>query len=557
MPAPTLPPKRRRTVRLVLICLVVGTAAAVAGAGLLDQVVRKRLEAAVQQAAGGTYQVHLGQVRTHLLQGSVEVFDVAMTFDSLAMDSLLAGSRGGLLRMRAERVAMEGLSYIRLLRKGMVAVQAIDIQGPVLHHFPPPNGQTADTTELPSQSAPPPLITVDTLRIVEARGGTFDVTGRRTSARLGGLDIHGGGITVFPLRDGSVSVQVRALALVARDTEVEFPPLYDLRIGTLAMAHPAGTIQASGVRFTPRADPQNYGRVVRHETDLFDAALDTLTMHGVDIRRFVVLQELFVRHAELRSPVLRIHRDKTMPDGPFVLRRLPPAGLRAMERTLRLDTITIHRGQVDYHERDSLNTDYGRVNFTQLEAVLTGMGNTPDLLKDGELRLDASAQLYDHSTLRARYRAPLREGTTAFTLDAHLRTLPFTVFNRMTDSLLMVEVRSGRIDELELHMQGNDDQARGTLDLVYRDLDVHLHSRDARQPRTWVLNQALHVLVRRDNLREAKNYRQGTFTVVRRKDRSIFNYAWRGVRAGTLDSMVPGMLSKHVQKRTNTKAREP
>lgn len=155
MPAPTLPPKRRRTVRLVLICLVVGTAAAVAGAGLLDQVVRKRLEAAVQQAAGGTYQVHLGQVRTHLLQGSVEVFDVALTFDSLAMDSLLAGSRGGLLRMRADRVAMEGLSYIHLLRKGMVAVQAIDIQGPVLHHFPPPDGQTADTTELPSQSAPP------------------------------------------------------------------------------------------------------------------------------------------------------------------------------------------------------------------------------------------------------------------------------------------------------------------------------------------------------------------------------------------------------------------
>lgn len=554
MPAATIRTTKIRRVRwlIALGLLLVGGWLAIAF--LLDRIVRDRLEAAAQQAAGEAYTVRLGQVRTHLLQGSVEVINASLTFDSLALDSLLAGAPGGLLRVHADRIALDGLSYRQLLRNGTVAVRSIDIMGPSIEHYLPLSA--TDTTSTDNGKNLPPLIAVDTLRIVGARGGTFDMSGKRTSAKVDELDILSGGIVVIPRNGGGFAFRTRSTTLVARGLSAAFPPLYDLRIGSLELLHPAGIVRAAGATFIPRADAQNYGKVLKHETDLFQASMDTLLLRGVDIHRFVVLQELFVRHAEVRSPVLSVHRDKTMPDGPYQPKRLPPAGLRNMAQLLQIDTVAIRNGAVHYYERDSLNTDYGKVSFTQMDAVLYGMGNTPAHLESGELRLDASARLYDKSTIEAHYRAPLRSGTTRFTLNARLRSLPFSAFNRMTDSLLMVKVNAGRIDELVMHMQGNDDHATGTLDLVYDGLDIRLQSRDPRQPRTWIMNRAVQVLVRTNNLRDAKNYRQGTFTVVRRKDRSIFNYAWRGVRAGVLDSMVPGALSTFAQKKTNQKARE-
>ncbi len=525
---------------------------------LLGRVVHDRLEEALRRAAGPEYTVRLGAVHTNVLAGSVEVMNVALTFDSLAMDSLLAGARNGLLRIHADRIALTGLSYMQLLRNGGVSVQAIDIMGPSIDHFlPPPDRDTVPVTpSTDSVQALPPLITVDTLRIIGAYGGSFDMSGERSSARVEGLDILSGGIVVVPEKTGQVVFHTRTTLLVARGLSAAFPPLYDLRVGTLDLHHPSGIVRATAVTFDPRVDAQRYGTVVKHETDLFQARVDTLLLRGMDIHRFVTQQELFVVHADVRAPVLSVHRDKTMPDGPYQPKRLPPAGLRHMERLLRIDTVTVRNGLVEYYERDSLNHDYGKVSFAALDAVLTGMGNTPEHMANGELRLDAKARLYDKSTIEAHYRAPLREGTSQFTLHAKLRALPFAAFNRMTDSLLMVKVNAGRIDELEMRMQGNDDQATGTLDVVYDGLEILLHSRDPRQPRTWIMNRALHILVRKSNLRDAKGYRQGTFTVVRRKDRSIFNYAWRGVRSGTLDSMVPGALSKFAQQKANKKARE-
>lgn len=556
MPSPARPPVHR-PLRRAIRWAVLLTGGWLLLSLVVDRVVRHRLERAAQQAAGGSYTVRLGQVRAHLLRGSVEVRDASLHFDSLALDSLLRGSRAGLLRVHADRIALQGLSYWRLLRHGTVAMRAIDIQAPTIDHFMPPPHAAADSTTADTASEAMPLITVDTLRIIAARGGTNDLSGQRTSARVDELDILSGGITVVPRPMGGFVFRARSTTLAARGLAAAFPPLYDLRIASLDLVHPAGLARVTGATFRPRVDPQDYGRVVEFETDLFEATMDTLLLSGLDIQRFLVMQDLFMRRAELRSPVLSIHRDKTMPDGPFLGRRLPPAGLRHIPRALRIDSIIIGNGHVDYHERDTLGTDYGRVSFTALEAVLTGADNTPQGIEEGELQLTATARMHDQGRVAVRYAAPLRPGTSRFTLHAHVHGLPFRVFNHMTDSLLLLKVRDGRIDELVMHMQGDDDQATGTVDLTYADLRLELRSRDPRQPRNWIMDRALDLLVRRTNLRTMDNYRQGTFTVVRRKDRSIFNYAWRGLRAGTLDTMVPGILSRHAQQQANRKARRP
>ncbi|MDX9752205.1 MAG: hypothetical protein RBT71_14085, partial [Flavobacteriales bacterium] len=176
MPSPARPPVHR-PLRRAIRWAVLLTGGWLLLSLVVDRVVRHRLERAAQQAAGGSYTVRLGQVRAHLLRGSVEVRDASLHFDSLALDSLLRGSRAGLLRVHADRIALQGLSYWRLLRHGTVAMRAIDIQAPTIVHFMPPPHAAADSTTADTASEAMPLITVDTLRIIAARGGTNDLSG--------------------------------------------------------------------------------------------------------------------------------------------------------------------------------------------------------------------------------------------------------------------------------------------------------------------------------------------------------------------------------------------
>lgn len=543
----------KRLVWAVAIVAVLWTAVVLT----FDGIVRNRLEAVASKAAGPGYTVRIGNVDTHIFQGSMEVRDVTLTFDTLRTDSLLAGLRRSLLQAKADRISVQGLSYWQLLRDGTVVVDQVELDAPEIDHFFRSLADSAvvDSVVPMNTEELPPLIAVDSLRILRAHGGTHDVSGKQADANVQELDILCGGLVLLPGPEGGTVFRARSAVLLARGVTAAFPPLYDLSFGSLELAHPAGTARITMAAFTPRVNELEYGKVVKDETDLFHAKVDTLTLTGLDVSRFLAEQELHVRYVELNAPLLVIHRDKTMPDGPFKPKRLPPAGLRAMTWALHIDTIALRNGRVDYNERDTLNAEYGRVSFTHMDALLMGLSNDPAVIPHGALRLEATCQVYEKSRLKARYEAPLDPKNGTFTVTAQLSELPFTVFNRMTDSLLQVKVNSGRIDELELHMRGNNDEATGTLDLVYHDLDVELRSNDPRQPRTWLLNTAVNALVRRDNLKENKDYRQGTFTVVRRKDRSIFNYVWRAVRSGTLDSMVPGSLSKYAQSKANKKAK--
>ena len=56
------------------------------------------------------------------------------------------------------------------------------------------------------------------------------------------------------------------------------------------------------------------------------------------------------------------------------------------------------------------------------------------------------------------------------------------------------------------------------------------------------------MVVRTRNMPGNKSYRQGRFTVVRRQDRSVFNYLWQGVKAGAMDVVLPKSVTNEMKK---------
>jgi hypothetical protein len=519
--------------------------------------VRVKLQSVAREAAGAGYEVHIKGVRMRLLQGSITIEGMDLVPDSSLMDSVRLGQRSGLVQVEARALHLSGLSYAALFRHGHMRLQRIALHSPVIMHFYA-SGLTGPDTATGRVTGPgpelPSLIAMDTLVISDARGATTDLSGLRASVRVEHVDIQAGGLGLTRTDDGQLLPVLGSAFLAARGMSVELPPLYDLHMDALDLHHPSGTAEALGLALVPRADEHSYGKLIPFETDLVRLEVDTLRATALDVGGFLGTGSYRLERLEVVAPRMDVFRDKTLPDPPFIHKPLPTGMLSSLKASLAADTLEIVRGRIHYHERDSLSPDYGTLAFGALQARLTGVDNRPAFAEaGGSLRVHATARVYDNSTVRMDLTAPWDASDHSFAVSAYLNSIPFEVFNRMTDSLLRVEATAGRIHTLVMHMHGNDRGGKGTVDMEYEDLRISVHRSGKADVKDKLLGAIANTLVRSRNLKDRGRYRQGEFSIDRRRDRGIFNFLWSGLKAGCLDTVVPGILRERVRDATQRK----
>jgi hypothetical protein len=514
-----------------------------------DAAVRARLQQAARDAAGPGYQVDLGKLRIDLFGGSLELEDIRVTHDSLLVDSLLAGARRGLISVKAERVSVLGVAYWDLLWKGNVRVRHIELTAPEIEHLYASQLVGEDKAAKAPQPDLPERISLDSLVVLDARASITDVRGAMASSRIEQVDIRLGDMRLLADGSGLGRLLVGSAFIGASEVSMEFPPLYDLRMASMVLTHPAGTASITGLQLMPRANEQQYHKLVHYETDLFRTIVDTLRMEGMDVAGYLALGVLYMDKLEICNPVLHVYRDKTMPDAPWVHKPLIASAVRDLGIQVAVDTILLNNGTVSYHERDEASPDYGTVEFTSLNGRISGFNNNPAFASDGgTMRVHATAKIYDRSTIRMDLTVPLDDANDRFTVSAYLNTIPFQIFNQMTDSLLQVEATSGRIHTLVMHMHGNDRTGHGTVDMEYEDLRIAINPGEGAGLKDKLMGFAANTIIRRNNLRSRNSYRQGEFEIDRRRDRAIFNFLWNGLKAGSIDTVVPGMLREMARK---------
>ena len=549
----SLSPAYRVTGLLLLVA-----ALAVGGYYAFQEAVRVRLEQVGASVAGEGFRLHIGQVRTRLFQGGVTVHDIRLDFDTVLTDSLLERHRSGLLTAQAQRLQVQGLSYWALFRHGQVIVERIEVDGPALRHMYRSATQASDSIagDGPSAQAElPGAIVIDSLIVRNAQARTVDLSGRRPSADLERTDIFLGGVRLAPFPEAGLLVDVRSADIEVQGIHVALPPLCDLLMARMHLQHPSGRAGITGLELRPRANEQHYGALVEHETDLFRLALDTLQLSGLDVGGFLADGTYHLRKLTAFGPVIDVYRDKTLPDAPWAHKPLPSRVLAELNASLAVDTVIITDARVTYHERDTLGPDFGGVTFADLQATITGLDNRSAAYRIADqLRVHATAKLYEKSTIRLDLTAPLDDPQGRFAVSAYVNAIPFELFNRMTDSLLQVEATDGRIHTLVMHMHGNDRNGRGTVDLAYEGLKIAIHRRSGSRVGSKLLGLVANTAIRSNNVQGQRNYRQGEFVVDRRRDRSIFNFLWMGLKAGALDTVVPGILRNTARKATGNSA---
>ena len=551
---------RTRWYILTLVLLLVGVVVFF-GPDLLARTIHERSLHIMEQAAGPRSRIAIGNVGIELLPGDITWSDLRIEQQIDSADTSWTYGRQVLIAGTVGNVSVKGLSIWKLLMKKTIDVSSLVINGADLQLITSDRASHGmdDQQERNGAKNLVNSIRLDSLRVDKSSLQWRNVRPDRPSAELKQFTLQADGLqSELPHGKKPFSLSFSSASASLDSIHAGIPPLYDLRIARIHLAHPDSVLFMNGVALTSRKGPQEYGQVLRYETDLTTFTSDSIGFRDLDLS--ALLNERSLRAGELRisgTDVLDF-RDKTMPDGPFKHKPMPARLLRSMPFTVCLDSLVVERLNVVYFEKDTITTQFGKLDFANINSVTHGICTVhPD--EKPEVHLVATAKVYGNAPVHFDFRTAVFDSSDHFSVKAKIGPLPFTVFNAMTNDLLLVRTTGGTIGGIDYTFDANENRGHGRVDIEYADLKVSIAKRDGSRDKNVLKSFLVNQLIRSKNLREGGNFRHGDFTVERLKDRQIFNYLWIGLREGMMETVLPGALKtaqsavKDVKDATKTK----
>ena len=526
-------PPAQRSQRWLLFgyYLLLGTVALYACATLAaEAIVRAQVMGALDTADISNDADAGTEVQVSLWSGSVLVTDLHLRSDTISTASFR-------VQGTVDTIAVTGLSYRELLRDRLhmkrLTLRTHDL---VLELHP-------DSTRPTASASPFASYRVEEL---DLEGTQLRAT-REGSARNGGsirsFVFNGGGGRIEQEQPGIWSLRLEGAHNARLDSlVVNLNNEQCLTMAELVLDRSRGTCTIRELQFGPYDELERFTVTREIEQDVAQCHVSEVSISGLSIPSGPVMTSLSARSITLKQAEATIFRDKTRRDGPSMYKPLLARLLRELPEGAGADSLILQGSSIIYHERATVERGFGVVPFRQMDAVITGARSPASDTAYCTVR--ARCTTFDDTPVDFRFNTRLADTTDRYEVEAHIGGMPFHALNAVLGPLLDVQAISGRIDTIIMHMRADDRMAEGKVRLAYRNLRMVQGDVATRKARNRPLSVLMNAVIRNEQELGDISQTDERFTLARARDRSIFNYLWRGLREGSKKVLLPEMMTK-------------
>lgn len=521
--------KKRRTVIWIAVLLCVCAGVGVGLHVLANRGKRYALEqisAAVHEQTGGIYRFSVGKLSVKLLSGELVVRDFAVTPDSTAIDSLTrAGHPPRLVVDGSVRELRVHVKYSRDLRRGKLDIRRITIEGPAL-------SIVRDSTSRPTEEKPrfrSPFRSI-TIGQIAVRHGSFSYERHRAGDtlrhRLGGVSLH---------------VERLVLDSVLNLKEFVLPAIDNLRCEVEHAYHaPAGEalelsilhvkadlavrrLEIDSLRLIPRYGKQEFTMRTLSRTDWMRLEAPRITVAGLDFAQLLGGGGFTADSVTVAGGKVESYKNRQA----VVPQREKPLFQQLLQRVqmpVRVGVVAVDGFGAVYEELPVKGFLAGKLTMTDISARIDSLTNDASLRKHFTLR--ASGRMMDRGKLDVTMKVPVEKGDDHFSLRATLHALSIDAFNPMIEPLAHLSVRAGRVQRLDVTLQGDAVHGTGEMRFTYDSLRVDVLNKIGL--RSWAGSLLVNdFVIVRSNPLPGKEVRTVQCEAARNPYRSNFNYLWR------------------------------
>lgn len=337
--------------------------------------------------------------------------------------------------------------------------------------------------------------------------------------------------------------------LLSKEFSLSFPDfeflladsLNKVSVGLVSLENEKITLKE--VMFEPRLGKYAYTRKVGNQTDVASIKIPEITIFKADLEKLLE-EEIFVADKVLVSDaVANIFRDKRFDKKEDKYRPMPQALMQKAGFTLRLDTLELSKGRVDYTEFPENGMIPGmmffdNMNISLLPFHLEKEGNEYTIQEAfliGNTRLYGEADLSMQARLRFKHPYPME-------IAAKMGEFDVRIINPILENNAFLRALEGQVNSAEWTFKATDHDAVGLMTLLYQDLKLELldeRTLERGRGRKGILTFVLNVFaVKSNNPRKLfRNTVKSKIYEERDDSRFIFNYWWTTTLSGLKGSL--------------------
>lgn len=321
--------------------------------------------------------------------------------------------------------------------------------------------------------------------------------------------------------------------------------LYNFSLDSIGISSKSKNLILQGIKFIPLYDPNSYQSYFDFQNDYFLMRSNTVELQNLDIRRLIDDKSVYARRLIIDKLGLYAYRDKRLP---FDMANHPPMPqelIKSLPININIDTVELKNSTFAYSEQLTIAPEAFKVCFDKTNALIYPFSNINHTLQQHKtMEVDVNSKLQGMGNINANINFNMLADSCNYSLRADLLPFELNSISEITDNAALVSIESGQLNRLHVNFDADKFESNGTIRLNYDDLSITaLKYKNDKIKQRRFLSFMANTFVPSKTKKNGKRT-QGTIHFERDDNKSIFNYWWKSVLSGLVDSFGLGNNKK-------------
>ncbi len=330
--------------------------------------------------------------------------------------------------------------------------------------------------------------------------------------------------------------------------------IYRLQFANLNLDAIKNSVTLDKIQIIPLINKYKLSTIKGHQDDLITLEAQPIRLDSLDLERLIYNNSILCKKIYIEDLKLTAFRFKSGPNKSNY-RRLPIEELRGAPLSIKIDSLILKNGRIDYSEQIPGNNFSGAIFFSKVNGSITNINNDfIEISKNPYCNLNLNGYLMGAASFKLNLALDQTSVTDSFTAEGTVGSLNLSLFNNLLLQNADVKLESGILKSAEFQIQGNNDRASGTMTMLYNDLKVlfvqdetdkqkDLAGKNLQKSSDIGLKKRIGSLFTNSFAIESDNpknnvTRHVTLFTERSKDKYIFNYLWRIIFSGVKETVI-------------------
>lgn len=298
---------------------------------------------------------------------------------------------------------------------------------------------------------------------------------------------------------------------------------YNISLSSVNMS--SQSIDLMNFKMIPKMSRAEFVRTIPMEDDQFNISANRIQLSGVDWT-FEKELDLHLKSAKLHNLDANIFRSKIPKDNPKE-KLLYSKVLRNIKFPLVVDNLALINSKLVYEEDKPDNNGPGKVFFTNFDLTVRNLNSNKKKGANTKVPIVINCKFMGISPMKVNWNFDTADLRDNFTIGGYINDLPANDINPFIKPYMNITA-TGTITSLNYNFKGNNDIMNGKFKITHKDLKVSLLDKETKEKKKF-LSGVANLFVKKDSQTFPESV---DIYVERNKERSFFNFYWKGIEDG-------------------------